>query len=157
VCAWSRHGMSPTEPLLELLAPFAALGDGWVFDGELIALDDHDRRPIQNFAAIGRAVFGRDGAAAARLHYVAFDPLAAECRRHPKLRWLRHAALPTDHFPADERLRPMSALSAASDTHARLVAAPCSSARAGATGRDEPTPGEPSKLAIRSPRTSWAG
>ena len=77
VCAWSRHGTSLTEPLRELLAPFAALGDGWVFDGELIALDDCDGRPVQDFAAVGRAVFGRDRAAAARLHYVAFDLLAA--------------------------------------------------------------------------------
>jgi ATP-dependent DNA ligase len=77
VCAWSRHGASLTEPLRELLAPFAAFRDGWVFDGELIALDDRDGRPFQDFAAVGRAVFGGDRGAAAGLHYVAFDLLAA--------------------------------------------------------------------------------
>jgi ATP-dependent DNA ligase len=73
VCAWSRHGTSLTEPLRELLAPLGALGAGWIFDGELIALDDRAGHPAQDFAAVGRAVFGRDRAASARLHYVAFD------------------------------------------------------------------------------------
>jgi ATP-dependent DNA ligase len=77
VCAWSRHGTSLTEPLLDLLAPFETLGAGWVFDGELIALDDHDGHPVQDFAAVGRAVFGRDRTACSRLQYVAFDVLAA--------------------------------------------------------------------------------
>ena len=120
VCAWSRHGTSLTEPLRELLA---TLGDGWVFDGELIALDDRDGDPIQDFAAVGRAVFGRDRAAAARLHYVAFDALAAgdngDIQNAP---WLRRTALLAEHFPVDERLRVMSALPARSETHARLVA-----------------------------------
>jgi hypothetical protein len=66
-----------TEPLLELLAPFDMHGAGWVFDGELIALDEHDGRPVQDFAAVGRAVFSRDRAACPRLRCVAFDVLAA--------------------------------------------------------------------------------
>jgi bifunctional non-homologous end joining protein LigD len=77
VSAWSRQGTILTEPLRELLAPFETLGAGWVFDGELIALDDHDGRPVQDFAAVGRAVFGRDRTAGSRLQYVAFDVLAA--------------------------------------------------------------------------------
>jgi bifunctional non-homologous end joining protein LigD len=123
VCAWSRHGTSLTEPLRELLAPVAALSDGWVFDGELIALGDHNGRPVQDFAGVGRAVFGRDRAAASRLHYVAFDLLAAgnagDIQHAP---WLRRTALLAEHLPADERLRVMSTLPATSDTHARLVA-----------------------------------
>ena len=63
VCAWSRHGTSMTEPLDELLEPFSALDTGWVFDGELIALADRDGDPVQDFAAVGRAVFGRDAEA----------------------------------------------------------------------------------------------
>jgi ATP-dependent DNA ligase len=123
VCAWSRHGTSLTEPLRELLAPLVSLGAGWVFDGELIALDDRGGGPVQDFAGVGRAVFGRDGAAAARLHYVAFDLLAAgdagDIQPEP---WLRRTAQLAEEFPAEERLRVMCALPAASETHARLVA-----------------------------------
>jgi len=123
ICAWSRHGTSLTEPLRGLLAPLGSLGAGWVFDGELIALEDRAGHPIQDFAAVGRAVFGRDRAANARLHYVAFDLLAAgdagDIQHHP---WLKRTALLADHFPADQRLRVISALPATSETHARLVA-----------------------------------
>jgi ATP-dependent DNA ligase len=79
VCAWSRHGTSLTEPLRELLAPFSALGAGWVFDGELIALADRDNGPVQDFAAVGRAVFGGDTDARSRRHYVTFDLLLVFC------------------------------------------------------------------------------
>ena len=77
VRAWSRHGASLSASLGELLAPLAGLGAGWVFDGELIALTDRAGSPTQDFAAVGRAVFGGDQEAIARLHYVAFDVLAA--------------------------------------------------------------------------------
>ncbi len=123
LCAWSRHGTSLTDPLRELLAPLAAREPGWVFDGELIALDDRAGHPIQDFAAVGRAVFGRDRTARARLHYVAFDLLAAG--NHGDIRdqsWLRRTALLGEHFPADHRLRVISALPATAETHARLIA-----------------------------------
>jgi ATP-dependent DNA ligase len=123
VCAWSRHGTSLTEPLRELLTPFSALGAGWVFDGELIALEDRAGHPVQDFAAVGRAVFGRDRAASGRLHYVAFDLLTAgdqgDIQHRP---WLQRTALLADHFPIDRRLRVISALPATSETHARLIA-----------------------------------
>ena len=112
-----------TEPLRDLLASFEALGAGWVFDGELIALDDRGGGPVQDFAGVGRAVFGRDRAAAARLHYVAFDLLAAgNAGDIQDLPWLRRTALLAEHFPADERLRVISSLPATSETHARLIA-----------------------------------
>jgi bifunctional non-homologous end joining protein LigD len=123
VCAWSRHGTSLTADLGELLAPLAELGAGWVFDGELIALSDRDGSPVQDFAAVGRAVFGGDQEAIARLHYVAFDVLAAgatgDIQAHPLL---ERAATLADRFPADRRLRVVSTLPADPDTHARLVA-----------------------------------
>jgi ATP-dependent DNA ligase len=120
VAAW--HELDRAA-LRELLAPLASIGDGWVFDGELIALDDHDGRPVQDFAAVGRAVFGRDDAAAARLHYVAFDLLAAgDAGDIQRASWLWRTALLAEHFPADERLRLVSALPATSETHARPVA-----------------------------------
>ena len=123
VCAWSRHGTSLTEPLRELLAPLAALGAGWVFDGELIALSDHGGQPVQDFAAVGRAVFGRHGDAGARLHYVAFDLLAAGGGDDIKLwPWLQRTALLAERFPAGQRLRAVSAMPATAATHERLVA-----------------------------------
>jgi ATP-dependent DNA ligase len=93
-----------------------------VFDGELIALSDRDGTPVQDFAAVGRAVFGGDRDAIDRLHYIAFDVLAAgdggDIRAWP---WLKRTAVLAEQFPADHRLRVMSALPAEPDTHARLV------------------------------------
>ena len=122
VCAWSRHGTSLTEPLCDLLAPFETLGGGWVFDGELIALDDHDGDPVQDFAAVGRAVFGRDRTACSRLQYVAFDVLAAGDGDVQTRPWLERSMMLADRFPEDRRLRIVSRLTAHPDSHARLVA-----------------------------------
>jgi hypothetical protein len=73
--------------------------------------------------AVGRAAFGCDRAAATRLHYVAFDLLAAgdagDIQHQP---WLRRNPLLAEHLPAYERLRVTSTLPATSDTHGRLVA-----------------------------------
>jgi bifunctional non-homologous end joining protein LigD len=122
VCAWSRHGTSLTTSVGELLAPMAAVGAGWVFDGELIALNERDGSPAQDFAAVGRAVFGGDQEAIARLHYVAFDVLAAgdggDIQASP---WLKRVTVLAERFPADRRLRVASTLPADPDTHARLV------------------------------------
>jgi ATP-dependent DNA ligase len=122
VCAWSRHGTSLTKPLRELLAPFSALGAGWVFDGELIALADRDGGPVQDFAAVGRAVFGGDTEARSQLHYVAFDVLLTDgggdvqCQPwRERIKWLG------DRFPAGRRLRPIPALAPAPEAHAELV------------------------------------
>jgi ATP-dependent DNA ligase len=122
VCAWSRHGTSLTANLGELLAPIAALGAGWVFDGELIALDDREGSPVQDFAAVGRAVFGGDRDAIARLHYVAFDLLATGDGGDVQARpLLERATMLADRFPASRRLRVVSSLPAEPDTHERLV------------------------------------
>jgi bifunctional non-homologous end joining protein LigD len=122
VLAWSRHGTSLTANLGELLAPMAAVGAGWVFDGELIALSDREGSPVQDFAAVGRAVFGGDQEAIASLHYVAFDVLATsdggDIQASP---WLRRTAVLANRLPADRRLRVASTLPADPDTHARLV------------------------------------
>jgi ATP dependent DNA ligase domain len=77
VCAWSRHATSLADRLSDLLDPFRELEPGWVFDGELIALSDQTGTTVQDFGAVGRAVLGRDPAAPAGLHYVAFDVLSA--------------------------------------------------------------------------------
>ncbi len=122
VCAWSRHGTSLTERVGELLAPVAALGGGWVFDGELIALTEGADRPVQDFAAVGRAVFGGDRSAIARLHYVAFDVLAAgDLGDIQAWSWRERTALLAERFPAGRRLRVVRALPAEAAVHARLV------------------------------------
>jgi ATP-dependent DNA ligase len=121
VCAWSRHGTSLTEQLRELIEPFRALAAGWVFDGELIALTNRDGHPAQDFAAVGRAVFGGPTEARSQLHYIAFDLLAAgtdDIRGQP---WHERNKILADRFPADRRLRLVSALPAAPEAHARLV------------------------------------
>ena len=123
VCAWSRHGASLTEPLSELLAPLAALGAGWVFDGELIALNDHDGRPsrilLRSAAPCSAAtVTPRRGCTTSRLTCSPPAMPATSNRHHgggaPR-------SLPTSS-PPRSGLRVMSALPATSDTHARLVA-----------------------------------
>ncbi len=123
VFAWSRHGTSLSSRLEQLLAPVVEhLGHGWVFDGELIALGDCDGRPVQDFAAVGRAVFGGDQDAIDRLHYVAFDVLVAgeigDVRSWP---WSERTALLAERFPASRRLRVVSPMPAAPSAHERLV------------------------------------
>jgi ATP-dependent DNA ligase len=94
-----------------------------VFDGELIALSDHGGQPVQDFAAVGRAVFGGDRVAGARLHYVAFDLLAAGGAGDIKLQpWLQRTALLAEGFPAGQRLRAVFAMPATADAHERLIA-----------------------------------
>src|ERR1019366_8405397 len=75
VRAWSRHGTSLTGPLGELLDPFSGTPPGSVFDGELVVIAERDGHAVQDFAAVGRAVFTRDRAAATQLRFVAFDLL----------------------------------------------------------------------------------
>jgi ATP-dependent DNA ligase len=55
---------------------------------ELVAIAERDKRPVQDFAAVGRAIFDGGPAAAARLRFVAFDllELAGEDLRHQSWR-----------------------------------------------------------------------
>jgi ATP-dependent DNA ligase len=75
VRARSRHGTSLTARLSELLAPSAHVPAESVLDGELVAITQRADRPVQDFAAVGRAIFGGAPAAAAQLQFVAFDLL----------------------------------------------------------------------------------
>jgi bifunctional non-homologous end joining protein LigD len=76
VRAWSRHGASLTERLPNMLDPFRAMPPGTIIDGELVAIAERDGRPVQDFAAVRRAVFNGDREAAARLMFIAFDLLS---------------------------------------------------------------------------------
>jgi ATP-dependent DNA ligase len=65
--AWSRHGTNLTGNVGDLLAAFAGVAPGTVFDGELVALSERDGRPAQNFAVVCRAVLSNDSHAAEQL------------------------------------------------------------------------------------------
>ena len=77
VRAWSRHGTDLTARLGSLLAPFADVAPGTIFDGELVIVGKRGGRPAQDFAAVTRAVFTGHPVASDRLRFVAFDLLAA--------------------------------------------------------------------------------
>ncbi len=60
VRGWSRHGTSLGDSMASVLAECGSLPCGTILDGELIALSEHDGRPVQDFAAVRRAVFTAD-------------------------------------------------------------------------------------------------
>ncbi len=121
--AWSRHGTSLTEALGELLVVFADLPAGCVIDSELIALADVDGFPRQDFAAVGRAVFGRDRAARQHLHIVAFDlPAHPSVTNFAARPWRERADLLAQALPTHPRVRRVEALPAEPSIHERLVA-----------------------------------
>jgi ATP-dependent DNA ligase len=61
-----------------LTAAFAGAPPGSMFDGELVAISGQGGRPVQNFAAVCRAVLRGDASAAEDLRFVGFDLLALE-------------------------------------------------------------------------------
>jgi ATP-dependent DNA ligase len=121
VRAWSRHGTSLTARLSELLAPFARVPAGSVFDGELVAIAERASRPVQDFAAVGRAIFGGAPAAAAQLQFVAFDllELAGEDLRHQP--WRHRDLQLREALPASERIRLVRSLPVSAATHDEIV------------------------------------
>jgi DNA ligase 1 len=122
VRAWSRHGTSLTARLSELLAPFAHVPAGSVFDGELVAIAERTSRPVQDFAAVGRAIFGGAPTAAAQLRFVAFDllELAGEDLRQQPWRDRDHQL--RDALPTSEPIRLIRSLPASPATHDQIVA-----------------------------------
>ena len=76
VRGWSRHGTNLTARLAALTAAFADAPPGSVFDGELVAISEQRGRPVQDFAAVCRAVLRGDASAAEDLRFVGFDLLA---------------------------------------------------------------------------------
>jgi bifunctional non-homologous end joining protein LigD len=120
--AWSRHGTNLTTRLGDLLDPFIDVAPGSVFDGELVALTQRDGRPVQDFAAVGRAVFGANDAAAQCLHYVAFDLLAGpgvgDLRSRP---WRDRAQHLTETLPHSRRVRQIESVPATPRAHDAIV------------------------------------
>ena len=60
VRGWSRHATNLTARLGALTAAFAHAPAGSVFDGELVAVSERDGHPVQDFAAVCRAVMRGD-------------------------------------------------------------------------------------------------
>ena len=105
VRGWSRHGTDLTARLGSLLAPFTEVVPGTTFDGELVAVSERDGKPIQDFAAVTRAVFTGRPAATDRLRFVAFDVLAVageDVRPRP---WEDRDARLHETLPVRERIR----------------------------------------------------
>ena len=78
VRAWSRHGTSLTPRLGALTAAFAEAPPGSIFDGELVVVTERGGRPVQDFAAVCRAVLRGDATAAEDLRFVGFDVLTLD-------------------------------------------------------------------------------
>jgi bifunctional non-homologous end joining protein LigD len=123
--AWTRHGTALAGRLggLEDLAA-AAIPAGTLLDGELVALvAGPDQRPVQDFAAIGRAVTGSDAAAQRQLRFVAFDAPRAGGEDLTGRPWHeRDQRLRQLLAGADPRLCAIDTLAAQSDCHAQVVA-----------------------------------
>jgi ATP-dependent DNA ligase len=120
--AWSRRGASLGDRLGSLLEPLAAAARGAVFDGELVALSSRDGRAVQDFAAVCRAALQADGAAARKLHFVAFDLLELGGDDVRSLPWVKRNELPRETFPVGERLRLVQTQPASRAAHDQLVA-----------------------------------
>jgi ATP-dependent DNA ligase len=67
VCGWSRHGTSLTDPLGRAAGAVFDARRGWVFDGELIALDEQDDGGVQS----------RHGLSVRRCSRIAFPKIVA--------------------------------------------------------------------------------
>jgi ATP-dependent DNA ligase len=122
VTAFSRHGTRLDDRLGDLLTPLSMLPAGTVLDGELIALAERDRRPVQDFATVGHAALRHDCDAAGRLQYVAFDLLflaGEDLRAHTLLE--RTDALAVT-IPVTARLRVTQSQPATLAAHQALVA-----------------------------------
>ena len=122
VRAWSRHGTSLTARLGGLTAAFAQAPRGSVFDGELVVVSERDGRPVQDFAAVCRAVLRGDATAAEDLRFVAFDLLALsgeDLRGRP---WTERNLRLTNALPIHGPVRRVESLPASPAAHAAIVA-----------------------------------
>jgi bifunctional non-homologous end joining protein LigD len=120
--AWSRHGTSLTASLGDLLDPFTHVAPSSLFDGELVAVASRDGHPVQDFAAVTRAVLSSDAASTPRLRLVAFDLLelaGQDLRQRP---WVHRDAQLRDALPATDRVRLVQSTTASAREHDAIVA-----------------------------------
>ncbi|MGI8712689.1 MAG: hypothetical protein ACR2NR_05785 [Solirubrobacteraceae bacterium] len=121
VRAWSRHGTSLTARLGGLTAAFAE-APGSVFDGELVVISERDGRPVQDFAAVCRAVLRGDPTAAGDLRFVGFDVLALDGNDFRGRPWTERNSRLTEALPVSDRVRRVESLPASLAAHAAIVA-----------------------------------
>jgi ATP-dependent DNA ligase len=121
VRAWSRHGTSLTSRLAGLVAAFDELPCGSVFDGELVVVGELDGRSVQDFASVGRAVFGGSTAAISRLQFVAFDLLRWAGEDLRVCPWRERDQLLGEVLPGCAMIRRIQSLPASAAAHAAVV------------------------------------
>jgi ATP-dependent DNA ligase len=122
VRGWSRHGTDLTSRLGGLTTAFADAAAGSVFDGELVAVSERGGLPVQDFAAVSRAVLRGDASAAAGLRFVGFDLLALggeDLRGRP---WSERDSRLTEALPASGLIRRIKSVPASPAAHAAIVA-----------------------------------
>jgi bifunctional non-homologous end joining protein LigD len=122
VRAWSRHGTSLTTRLGGVTAAFAEAVPGSVFDGELVAVSQRDGRPVQDFAAVCRAVLRGDASAAEGLRFVGFDVLALDGEDLRGRPWTERSSRLIEALPVSDRVRRIESLPASLEAHAAIVA-----------------------------------
>jgi ATP-dependent DNA ligase len=122
VRAWSRHGTSLTARLGGVTAAFAEAPLGSVFDGELVVVSERDGCPMQDFAAVCRAVLRGDATAAEGLRFVGFDVLALDGEDLRARPWTERSSRLTEGLPVSDRVRRVESLPASPKAHAAIVA-----------------------------------
>jgi bifunctional non-homologous end joining protein LigD len=122
VRTWSRHGTSLTARLGGLTDAFVEAPPGSVFDGELVVVSERDGRPVQDFAAVCRAVLRGDATAAEDLRFVGFDLLALDGEDLRGRPWTERNVRLTDVLPVSGRVRRVESLPASPAAHAAIVA-----------------------------------
>jgi ATP-dependent DNA ligase len=122
VRAWSRHGTSLTARLGGLTDAFTEAPRGSVLDGELVVVSERDGRPVQDFAAVCRAVLRGDATAAEDLRFVGFDVLALDGEDLRGRPWTERNSRLTEALPVSGRVRRVESLPASPKAHAAIVA-----------------------------------
>ena len=122
VRGWSRHGTNLTRRLGSLLALFDGTAPRTTFDGELVAGGERHGQATQDFAAVARAVFSGDPAAAEHLRFVAFDLLSVAGEDIRARSWRERDAHLRDTLPISDRIRMISSQSATPAAHDAIVA-----------------------------------
>jgi ATP-dependent DNA ligase len=122
VRGWSRHGADLTARLGSLLAPLAAVAPGTTVDGELVVVAERGGQPAQDFAAVTRAVFTGRPVATQRLHFVAFDLLAAAGQDLRPRPWEERDERLREALPVGDRIRVVASQPASLAAHDAVVA-----------------------------------
>ncbi len=121
---WSRHGTALTAGVGDLCdVARDTIPPGTIVDGELIALSETEQGVAQDFAAVGRAVFGRRAVDRSRLHVVAFDLLELDGEDLRAQSWrARDTHLRELLAGSSGRLQAIDTLDATPATHDSVVA-----------------------------------